>query len=80
MTNLAHISSVSLLKVIQLMDSPLKTKLMEMGLLEGQEIKWLFQAPFGGPIAIQIQDYILSLRKDEASFVQVEPVLNRDNS
>jgi Fe2+ transport system protein FeoA len=45
---------------------------MEMGLLEGQEIAFLFKAPFGDPIAIEVNDYVLSLRLDEAQYIEVE--------
>ena len=58
--------------VIALHDHELKSRLAEMGLVEGQSIKVLFKAPFGDPIAVAAGDYVLSLRKAEASIVQVE--------
>jgi Fe2+ transport system protein FeoA len=45
---------------------------MEMGLMPGREITVLFRAPLGDPIAIDVDGYILSLRLDEASMIQVE--------
>lgn len=59
-------------KVTSIHDSLLKPKLMEMGLVIGKEIQVLFRAPFGDPIAIDVQGYILSLRKDEAGLIEVE--------
>lgn len=53
-------------------ESFLKPKLMEMGLIKGKEITVLFKAPFGDPIAIDVQGYILSLRLDEAALIQVD--------
>ena len=32
----------------------------------------LFRAPFGGPIAIDVDGYTLSLRKDEAALVLID--------
>lgn len=50
----------------------LYTKLIEMGLFAGKEIKVLFKAPFGDPIAVDIDGYVLSLRKEEADLVELE--------
>ncbi|MFY7707589.1 MAG: FeoA family protein [Flavobacteriales bacterium] len=47
-------------------------KLTELGLFQGKEIKVLFKAPFGDPIAVDVEGYVLSLRKDEAELVEVE--------
>jgi ferrous iron transport protein A len=51
---------------------PLQAKLIEMGLYEGKEVKVLFRAPLGDPIAIDVEGYTLSLRKSEAQLVLVE--------
>lgn len=42
-----------------------------MGLYPGKEIKIIFKAPFGDPIAIDIDGYTLSLRKSEASQIEI---------
>ena len=49
----------------------LACKLIEMGLYPGKEIKILFKAPLGDPIAIEVGDYTLSLRKEEAASIEV---------
>ena len=54
-----------------LMDSTLKPKLMEMGIITGKRLKVLFRAPFGDPIAIDLGGYVLSLRLDEAKLIRV---------
>jgi len=35
-------------------------------------VKVLFKAPFGDPIAVDVDGYVLSLRKSEADLVQIE--------
>ncbi|CAN5563062.1 hypothetical protein BH10PLA2_BH10PLA2_16940 [soil metagenome] len=46
-------------------------RLMEMGLLEGEEICLLAIAPMGDPLEIRIGDGRLSLRRTEAARVRV---------
>ncbi|WP_258099609.1 FeoA family protein [Marinoscillum pacificum] len=48
------------------------SKLVDMGLYPGKTVEVVFKAPFGGPIAIDLDGYTLSLRIDEASLVEVE--------
>ena len=59
-------------KVIKLLNSEISSKLLEMGLYDGQEVEVLFKAPFGDPIAVNIGGYVLSLRLDEAKLVEVK--------
>lgn len=51
--------------------APLVQRLMEMGLLEGDEVEVLGFAPLGDPMEIRLRDYRLSLRKGEAASVAV---------
>ena len=46
-------------------------RLLEMGLLEGEEIEVLGFAPLGDPMEIRLGDYRLSLRRSEAARVTV---------
>jgi ferrous iron transport protein A len=46
-------------------------RLMEMGLLEGEEIEVLAIAPLGDPVEIRVRDYRLSLRRREAASIAV---------
>jgi len=50
----------------------LSSKLTEMGLFPGKKVKILYKAPFGDPIAVDVEGYILSLRLREASCVELE--------
>ncbi|WP_298266642.1 FeoA family protein [Geobacter sp.] len=51
---------------------PLKRRLMDMGVLVGEEVKVLKVAPLGDPIEVTIKNYNLSLRKKEAEGIGVE--------
>ena len=50
---------------------PLRRRLMDMGVLIGEEVKVLKKAPFGDPIEVTIKNYNLSLRKKEAEIILV---------
>ncbi|MEX0968382.1 MAG: FeoA family protein [Bacteroidia bacterium] len=47
-------------------------KLLEMGCLPGQEVVVKLAAPFGGPMAISVGEYTLSLRISEARKVMIK--------
>jgi ferrous iron transport protein A len=55
-------------------DDALVQRLLEMGLLEGEEIEVLGFAPFGDPMEIRLRDYRLSLRRSEAARIVVQPL------
>lgn len=52
-------------------DDAIATRLMEMGLIEGEPIENLGAAPLGDPIEYSVQGYRLSLRQSEARRVQI---------
>ncbi len=52
-------------------DDSLVQRLMEMGLLEGDEIEVVGFAPLGDPLEIRLADYRLSLRRTEAARILV---------
>lgn len=47
-------------------------RLMQLGFLEGTELKVLRRAPTGDPIEVELLGYALSLRQEEARAIQVE--------
>jgi ferrous iron transport protein A len=51
---------------------PLKRRLMDMGVLVGEQIRVVKVAPLGDPIEVTIKSYQLSLRKQEAESIAVE--------
>ena len=53
---------------------PLKRRLMDMGVLVGEEISMKKVAPLGDPLEVTVKNYNLSLRKKEADGITVEVV------
>jgi len=53
---------------------PLKRRLLDMGVLVGEQVKVEKVAPMGDPIEVRIKSYSLSLRKSEAEAIGVEVV------
>jgi ferrous iron transport protein A len=51
---------------------PMKRRLMDMGVLQGEEVKVEKIASLGDPIEIIVKSYRLSLRKREAAGIAVE--------
>lgn len=46
---------------------PIRHRMMDMGLVPGAEIELIRYAPMGDPVVIRVCNYLLSLRKSEAS-------------
>jgi len=51
-----------------------RQRLISMGLLPGTEFKVSRIAPLGDPVEITVRGFALSLRKGEASILQIEKV------
>lgn len=49
----------------------LRSKLLELGLTSGSILRILYAAPFGDPIAVDVEGFVLSLRKSEADLIRV---------
>jgi len=67
-------SSNEKLEVCGISDHELSPKLTEMGLRPGRQIQIIFKAPFGDPIAIDIDGIMLSLRLEEAALIKVKRI------
>lgn len=52
----------------------LKRRLMDMGVLPGEEVVVRKIAPLGDPIEVRVRSYSLSLRKQEAEAIAVEVI------
>jgi ferrous iron transport protein A len=72
MKTLAQIPLHKKTRVLGIMESELKPKLLEMGIYPGKQLEVLFRAPFGDPIAVDICGYTLSMRLSEANLIEVE--------
>lgn len=53
-------------------DAMLTQRLMEMGMLEGDEVELIALAPLGDPLEVRLGDSRLSLRRAEAGRVEVQ--------
>jgi len=52
---------------------PTARRLLELGLLPGTEVRVVRRAPLGDPIELRLRDYSLSIRREEAARIEVEP-------
>ena len=52
----------------------LKSKLIDMGVLNGEMVREVRIAPLGDPVEVLIKQYKLSLRKKDAEGITVEEV------
>jgi len=50
-------------------------RLLEMGLLPGTAVRVVRRAPLGDPIELRLRNYSLSIRREEAALIEVEPVV-----
>ncbi len=46
-------------------------RLVELGMTPGARVQLLRRAPFGGPLQLQVRDFVLSLRRAEARAIAV---------
>lgn len=62
-------------RIIQIKgEDAISMRLMEMGLIDGEQIELLGKAPLGDPLEFAVRGYRLSLRMNEAKCVEVEIV------
>ena len=79
MVNLSMIENGKKVRIKRIESSFLRPKLMEMGILEGDCVQVLFKAPFGDPIAYELEEYTLSMRNKESDTITVkllDPLFN----
>jgi ferrous iron transport protein A len=48
-------------------------RLLELGLLPGTPVRVVRRAPLGDPIELRLRNYSLSIRREEAALIEVEP-------
>ena len=51
-----------------------KLRLAEMGVMPGINIRLIKKTPLGGPIQIKINNYYLTLRKEDASLIYLKTI------
>ena len=55
-------------------EGALRRRIMDMGITKGVELYVRKVAPLGDPIEIFVRGYELSLRKDDAEMIEIEPI------
>ncbi len=61
-------------QIVKLGGTPaIKRRLMEMGITPAATIQAIRRAPMGDPLDVKIRGYHLSLRKEEASAIEISP-------
>lgn len=73
LTSLAKLAAGQTGRVLEINAEPqLALHLLEIGLAKGAQVCFLRSAPLGDPIQVEVDGFLLSLRKNEASAVMVE--------
>jgi len=73
--SLIEVEMKTKVKVIEIaLESKVRRRIMDMGIVKGTEIIVTGKAPMGDPIELQVRGYALSLRKSEAKDIMVELV------
>ena len=49
-----------------------KLRLAEMGVMPGIDIRMIKKSPFGGPVQVKINNYYLTLRKEDAVLIYLD--------
>ncbi len=63
-------------EILEIEQSEVGKKLAEMGCVPGAKIELKFVAPFGDPLAFELDGYVLALRSEEASKISVQTALD----
>jgi len=76
MTNTRSLSQLSAgqrATVVEITAAPaLALHILEIGVVRGAAVRFLRAAPLGGPIEVEVDGFLLSLRRDEANSVLVD--------
>ena len=73
MNTLKNVKVGKTAKVIKLHgEGPVHRRIMDMGITKGVEIYVRKVAPLGDPMEVTVRGYELSLRKSDASMIEVE--------
>jgi ferrous iron transport protein A len=61
-------------EILELVDSEVGQRLGELGFWPGKSIKLVISAPFGDPLAFELDNTLIALRREEARLIRVKPV------
>ncbi len=54
-------------------DADLRRRLLEMGFCNGAEVRFVRKAPMGDPLEFRLRGYHLSLRREQARHISIQP-------
>ncbi|MBB6625429.1 FeoA family protein [Clostridium gasigenes] len=54
-----------------IVDGELRRRFLDLGIINGTEIRPLYASPLGDPTAYLIRGTVIAIREDEARFIQV---------
>lgn len=54
----------------------IRRRLMDLGFIEGNEVKCVLYSPFNDPVAYKILNTIIALRKEDSKYIDVEVIKN----
>lgn len=57
---------------LERVDAVLRRRLIDLGIMEGAEIRIKRALPFGGPLAVEANGQSIAIRRREASKIEVE--------
>lgn len=72
----ARVGSVSLVTRVG-GERAFRRRLMELGLLPGTAVEFVRVAPLGDPMELRVRGCLLSIRRDEARAIDVEPAASQ---
>lgn len=55
-------------------EGDLRLRLLDMGIIPHTEVLMFKAAPLGDPIEIHLRGYSLTIRKDDAKNIEIEPI------
>lgn len=59
-------------KIVDVSSQEIPIKLLEMGCLPGNKVRLIQQAPFKGPIYLEINGSYVAIRKETARLIEIE--------
>jgi ferrous iron transport protein A len=72
MPKLSDLNKGEKAKIIDVSSQEIPIKLLEMGCLPGNSVRLIQQAPFQGPIYIEINGSHVAIRKETAKLIEIE--------
>ena len=72
MQKLANLGIGTKGEIESISDVDLEQKLLEMGCTPGEKIEVVRIASFGGPVAILVSSYVLSIRQEDALKIEIK--------